>query len=130
MSRDPFTDDEGEWQAQDERWRMMDFVSKMTRFRLSHAYALAPTEWGDHMPLGWKDATNSGDPNWGANLELARAQIAFARGEYAVARKHLDAAKPGFSVPNAEAYQVRAVTLLDADLRAKEAGQVIGTVSR
>jgi glycogen operon protein len=55
----------GEWQAQDERWRMMAFVSKMTRFRLAHAYALSPTEWGEHMPLAWKDATNSGDANWG-----------------------------------------------------------------
>ncbi|MFZ5482546.1 MAG: alpha-amylase family glycosyl hydrolase [Myxococcota bacterium] len=54
----------GEWQAQDERWRMFDFVSKMTRFRLDHAYALSPLEWGAGMPLAWKDATNSGDPDW------------------------------------------------------------------
>jgi serine/threonine protein kinase len=64
-------------------------------------------------------AALAGDPNWGANVELARAQIAFAKRDYAQARKHLDAAKPGFSVPNAERYQVRAVTLLDADLQAK-----------
>jgi serine/threonine protein kinase/DNA-binding winged helix-turn-helix (wHTH) protein len=75
-------------------------------------------------------AALAGDPNWGANLDLARAQIAFARRDYPVARKHLDAAKPGFSVPNAEAYQVRAVTLLDADLHAREGGQVLGTVGR
>lgn len=75
-------------------------------------------------------AALAGDPNWGANLELARAQIAFARRDYPLARKHLDAAKPGFSVPNAEAYQVRAVTLLDADLNAREGGQVIGTAGR
>ena len=75
-------------------------------------------------------AALAGDPNWGANLELARAQIAFVRRDYAVARKHLDAAKPGFSVPNAERYQVRAVTLLDADLQAREAGQAIGTAGR
>ena len=75
-------------------------------------------------------AALAGDPNWGANLELARAQIAFAQRDYADARKHLDAAKPGFSVPNAERYQVRAVTLLDADLQAREAGQMIGTAAR
>jgi len=68
-------------------------------------------------------AALAGDPNWGANLGLARAQIAFANGDYSAARKALDTAKPGFSVPNAEAYQVRAVTLLDAELRAREAGQ-------
>ena len=66
-------------------------------------------------------AALAGDPNWGANLELALAQIAFARRDYPAARKHLDAAKPGFSVPNAETYQVRTLTLLDADLRAREA---------
>jgi serine/threonine protein kinase len=75
-------------------------------------------------------AALAGDPHWGANLELARAQIAFAKRDYAAARAHLDAAKPGFSVPNAETYQVRAVTLLDADLHAHEAGHVIGTVTR
>lgn len=68
-------------------------------------------------------AALAGDPNWGANLDLARAQIAFARRDYAAARKHLDAAKPGFSVPRAETYQVRAVSLLDASLLAREAGR-------
>jgi serine/threonine protein kinase/DNA-binding winged helix-turn-helix (wHTH) protein len=71
-------------------------------------------------------AALAGDPNWGANLELARAQIAFARRDFTMAREHLEAAKPGFSVPNAEGYQVRAVTVLDADLRRHEAGGVIG----
>jgi hypothetical protein len=74
-------------------------------------------------------AALAGDPNWGANLELARAQIAFAQHDFAAARKHLDAAKPGFSVPNAERYQVRAVTLLDADLQAREAGRPVNTTS-
>ena len=68
-------------------------------------------------------AALAGDPSWGANLELAWAQIAFARHDYAGARKHLDAAKPGFSVPKAEAYQVRAVSLLDSSLLAREAGR-------
>ena len=49
-------------------------------------------------------AALAGDPNWGANLDLAKAQIAFARRDDTAARKHLDAAKPGFSVPKAEAY--------------------------
>jgi len=66
-------------------------------------------------------AALAGDPNWGANLELAQAQIAFARRNYGDARKHLDAAKPGFSVPKAEAYQVRALNVLDASLQAREA---------
>jgi serine/threonine protein kinase/DNA-binding winged helix-turn-helix (wHTH) protein len=72
-------------------------------------------------------AALAGDPHWGANLELARAQIAFAKHDFTAARKHLDAAKPGFSVPNAERYQVRAVTLLDADLQAREAGRAMTT---
>jgi eukaryotic-like serine/threonine-protein kinase len=67
-------------------------------------------------------AALAGDPHWGANVELAKAQIAFTRGNLAAARTHLEAAKPGFSVPKAEAYQVRAVTLLDSSLQAREAG--------
>jgi serine/threonine protein kinase len=65
-------------------------------------------------------AALAGDPNWGANLELAKAQIDFARRDYTTARKHIDAAKPGFSVPKAEAYQVRALNVLDASLQARE----------
>lgn len=74
-------------------------------------------------------AALAGDPHWGANLELARAEIAFAKHDFAAARHHLDAAKPGFSVPNAERYQVRAVTLLDADLQAREAGRTVSTAA-
>jgi hypothetical protein len=67
-------------------------------------------------------AALAGDPNWGANVELAKAQIAFAKHDYISARRHLDAAKPGFSIPKAEAYQVRAVTLLDAALHSSGEG--------
>lgn len=66
-------------------------------------------------------AALAGDPNWGANLDLAKAQIAFARRDYPAARKYLAAAKPGFSVPKAEAYQVRAVSVLDSALLARAA---------
>ena len=62
-------------------------------------------------------AALAGDPHWGANVELAKAQVAFERRDFDGARTHLDAAKPGFSVPKAEAYQVRAVTMLDASLQ-------------
>jgi hypothetical protein len=53
-----------------------------------------------------------GDPDWGANLDLANAQIAFARGDRQAARRALDAAAPAFAKPTAEAYQVRAYRLL------------------
>jgi eukaryotic-like serine/threonine-protein kinase len=66
-------------------------------------------------------AALAGDPQWGANVDLARAQIAYARHDLVAARKFLDAARPAYSVPKAEAYQVRAVTLLDASLQARNA---------
>jgi len=72
-------------------------------------------------------ASLAGDPNWGANVELAKAQIAFERRDYSGARTHLEAAKPGFSIPKAESYQVRAVTLLDASLLARANEQEKGT---
>ena len=68
-------------------------------------------------------AALAGDPNSGANLDLAKAQIAFARRDDTAARKHLEAAKPGFSVPKAEAYQVRAVSTLDSALMTREASR-------
>jgi serine/threonine protein kinase len=84
--------------------------------RVNEADALLATVKPDAV------AALAGDPHWGANVELAKAQIAFAKHDYISARRHLDAAKPGFSIPKAEAYQVRAVTLLDASLHSSGEG--------
>jgi tetratricopeptide (TPR) repeat protein len=56
----------------------------------------------------------SGVPNWSANLDLALAEIAFRRGDYATARKYADSAKPVFSRPDAEPYQKHALEVLTA----------------
>ena len=58
----------------------------------------------------------TGDPDWGANVDLANAQIAFARHDLAGARRALDAAGPAFSKPTAEPYQVRAYRRLREQL--------------
>ena len=49
----------------------------------------------------------AGDPDWGANLEIAKAEIALAKGDRAGARTRLAAAGPAMRKPAAEAYQVR-----------------------
>lgn len=54
----------GEWQSHDERWRMSDFVAKIVQFRLDHTYAFSPAAYGGGMPFAWKNAENTGDPNW------------------------------------------------------------------
>ena len=54
----------GEWHAADERWRMMDFVAELIRFRKEHVYALSPAAHNEGMPFTWKNADNSGDPDW------------------------------------------------------------------
>ena len=54
----------GEWRAYDDRVRMHDFVSELIAFRRSHIYALSPIAWGEGMDFAWKNASNSGDPNW------------------------------------------------------------------
>ncbi|HEY7392085.1 MAG TPA: tetratricopeptide repeat protein [Bryobacteraceae bacterium] len=58
----------------------------------------------------------SGDPNWSANLDLTRAELAFRRGDYPTARKYLQAAAPVFSRPNAEAYQRNELETLRAKM--------------
>ena len=57
----------GEWQSITNYggYRMHDFVRDIIAFRKAHTYALAPTEWGGGMPHSWRNATNTGDPNWG-----------------------------------------------------------------
>jgi glycogen operon protein len=57
--------DWGTWQAQDERWRMADFLKQLTRFRREHGYAVAPAEYGKGAPFAWKSAANSDQVNWG-----------------------------------------------------------------
>ena len=63
-----------------------------------------------------KVAQLAGDPDWGANVDLARGQIALARHDLAGARKALDAAAPAFAKPAAEPYQVRAYKRLRAEV--------------
>jgi hypothetical protein len=47
----------------------------------------------------------SGDANWAANVDLARADIAYRRGDISGARKQLEPAIPVFSRADAEPYQ-------------------------
>ena len=56
----------------------------------------------------------AGVPDWSANIDLARADIAFRKGDYATARKDIQPAIPVFSRADAEPYQKRKLqTLLD-----------------
>ncbi|MBS0367002.1 MAG: winged helix-turn-helix domain-containing protein [Proteobacteria bacterium] len=71
----------------------------------------------------------AGDPNWGANVELARAQIALAQGDLSVAREHAGLAAPGFAHPGAEVYQVRALAAVNAQLAARAAAAVAATAA-
>jgi DNA-binding winged helix-turn-helix (wHTH) protein len=57
----------------------------------------------------------AGDPDWGSNLDLARAQIALAKGRLQEARVELAAASPAMRKPTAEPYQVRLYGKLRAE---------------
>lgn len=57
-----------------------------------------------------------GVPDWPANLDLSRAEIAYRRGDYAAARKNIQPAIPIFSRADAEPYQKRKLERLRASL--------------
>ena len=59
----------------------------------------------------------AGFPDWFANVALAQAEIAYRQGDLDAARKHLDAAMPVFSKPDAEVYQKQAMEKLAASLK-------------
>lgn len=59
----------------------------------------------------------TGDPDWGANVSLAQAEISLAQGDYAQAQKCIEAARPAFSRPDAEAYQKRKLDSLSATIK-------------
>jgi serine/threonine protein kinase/DNA-binding winged helix-turn-helix (wHTH) protein len=58
----------------------------------------------------------TGMPDWVANINLARAEIAYRRGDFAVARKYVVSATPTFRRADAEVYQRTALETLAAAL--------------
>jgi DNA-binding winged helix-turn-helix (wHTH) protein/serine/threonine protein kinase len=57
-----------------------------------------------------------GVPDWPANLDLSRAEIAYRRGDYAAARKNIQPAIPVFSRADAEPYQKHKLEKLRASI--------------
>ena len=70
----------------------------------------------------------AGIADWGANVDLAQAEIAFRKGDIAAARKHLQAATPAFSKPDAEAYQKHALEALTAAIE-KSSGKMASSTT-
>lgn len=58
----------------------------------------------------------AGDPDWGAGVKLLQGQIAFARGNYELARTYMREVSPVFTRQNAEAYEQREFKSLSARL--------------
>jgi DNA-binding winged helix-turn-helix (wHTH) protein/serine/threonine protein kinase len=58
----------------------------------------------------------AGVADWGANVALSQAEIAYRRGDYRRAKERLEAAAASFEKPEAEAYQRKAVQTLRASL--------------
>ena len=54
----------------------------------------------------------AGDPDWGAGVILAQAEIAYRRGNYEAARGYLQTVTPVFTRKDAEPYQKRALESL------------------
>jgi glycogen operon protein len=60
--------DWGAWLARDEKNRMHDFVKNVLQFRKDHAWALAPTDYGQVVPT-WLSPTG-GTPDWANGRQL------------------------------------------------------------
>ncbi len=58
----------------------------------------------------------TGNPNWGAGITLAKAEIAVRERHYAKARMAIDAVRPIFSQPDADAYQRHKMESLSAEV--------------
>jgi serine/threonine protein kinase/DNA-binding winged helix-turn-helix (wHTH) protein len=58
----------------------------------------------------------AGDPDWGAGVTLARAEIAYRRGNYDAARNYVHTVTPVYTRENAEPFQKRALESLRAAL--------------
>ena len=60
----------------------------------------------------------AGDPEWGAGVTLLESKIAYRRGDYAAARKHVATVRPVFTRANAEKYQQAQLETLERELSA------------
>jgi serine/threonine protein kinase len=60
----------------------------------------------------------TGDPDWEASVNLAQAEIAVRQKNYSQAQKLIEAARPAFSRPDAEAYQKNKLDSLSAEISA------------
>jgi eukaryotic-like serine/threonine-protein kinase len=58
----------------------------------------------------------TGDPNWGADVTLAQAEVAYRRANYDAARGYIETVTPVFTRKDAEAYQKRQFESLKAAL--------------
>ena len=58
----------------------------------------------------------SGDPDWGAGVKLAQAQIAYRRHDYSTAKTYAETVTPVFTRKDAEPYQKHALETLKAAL--------------
>ncbi|MGA7916734.1 MAG: serine/threonine-protein kinase [Candidatus Acidiferrales bacterium] len=58
----------------------------------------------------------TGDPYWEASVNLAQAEIALRERNYAQAHKLIEAARPAFSRPDAEAYEKNKLDALSAEI--------------
>jgi serine/threonine protein kinase/DNA-binding winged helix-turn-helix (wHTH) protein len=58
----------------------------------------------------------AGDPDWGAGVTLAKAEIAYRRGNYDAARNYVQTVTPVYTRKDAEPYQKRALEFLRAAL--------------
>jgi hypothetical protein len=45
---------------------MHDFVRQMIRVRKANAHAFAPLTYGGGAPFSWRNASNTGEPDWGS----------------------------------------------------------------
>ena len=54
----------------------------------------------------------TGFPDWGANVALSQAEIAYREGDYTAARKFVESAAPILTRPDAEPYQKHALETL------------------
>jgi serine/threonine protein kinase/DNA-binding winged helix-turn-helix (wHTH) protein len=64
----------------------------------------------------------AGDPNIGAGVQLLQAEIAYRKGDYATARKDIDAVTPVFTRKDAEPFQRHRLEALTAGLDKNHAG--------
>lgn len=89
----------GKYVSSPDRVRMHDFVRKLIAFRMDHLEVLGPKEYRAGDIITWRNAANTGEPDWGSRHMMVRYRDPDGVGEEVLVLLNMERGPVSFSLP-------------------------------